>query len=195
MQKYYTGIGSRETPPEIKEVMTAIGFKLAAEGWTLRSGGAYGADQAFEEGWWDWFLKQPAGSLAEPRAEIFIPWNGFEDRYHGGAAGGHIVMKDKTLLEEADDIASVIHPAWNARKPDGSPVLSKGMKTLHSRNCFQVLGQDLMTPSKFVVCYGIPQGRSVKGGTRTACELALNNNIQVFNLYLDEDRERINKWL
>lgn len=46
----YAGIGSRETPRSILDLMTAIARKLEALGYTLRSGGATGADTAFEEG-------------------------------------------------------------------------------------------------------------------------------------------------
>ena len=48
--KWYTGVGSRETPSDILEVMESVGYALASQGWTLRSGGAVGADQAFERG-------------------------------------------------------------------------------------------------------------------------------------------------
>lgn len=48
--RYYTGVGSRSTPRDIQDIMTALAKKLQAEGWTLRSGGADGADAAFERG-------------------------------------------------------------------------------------------------------------------------------------------------
>jgi len=48
--KYFAGIGSRATPPRVLDVMTAIARKLKGLEWTLRSGGAGGADQAFEAG-------------------------------------------------------------------------------------------------------------------------------------------------
>lgn len=47
---YYCGIGSRSTPPEILEEMRKIGRYFAKKGLILRSGGAKGADSAFEEG-------------------------------------------------------------------------------------------------------------------------------------------------
>lgn len=48
--KYYAGIGSRNTPKDILELMTKVAAKLEKAGWTLRSGGAVGADKAFEKG-------------------------------------------------------------------------------------------------------------------------------------------------
>lgn len=47
---YYTGVGSRDTPPPVLELMTRIALRLAHDGYTLRSGGAFGADLAFEQG-------------------------------------------------------------------------------------------------------------------------------------------------
>jgi hypothetical protein len=48
--KFYTGVGSRNTPTEILTLMTAIAHKLYAMNYILRSGGAAGADTAFELG-------------------------------------------------------------------------------------------------------------------------------------------------
>lgn len=46
---FYTGIGSRETPQEIQNLMFKIAQKLDSK-YILRSGGADGADLAFEKG-------------------------------------------------------------------------------------------------------------------------------------------------
>ena len=46
--KYYTGIGSRKTPQSILSVMIKLAIKLEAEGWTVRTGDAQGADNAFK---------------------------------------------------------------------------------------------------------------------------------------------------
>ena len=50
MAKYYCGIGSRQTPGEILEIMLLVSIKLRSQKWILRSGGADGADKAFETG-------------------------------------------------------------------------------------------------------------------------------------------------
>jgi len=47
---YYAGIGSRKTPKETLEFMTRFARILDGKGYTLRSGGAEGADQAFAHG-------------------------------------------------------------------------------------------------------------------------------------------------
>lgn len=48
--KTYAGIGSRETPEPVLNQMNRIAVWLQLEGFTLRSGGAVGADTAFESG-------------------------------------------------------------------------------------------------------------------------------------------------
>lgn len=48
--KYYTGVGSRKTPKKILDLMTEIALTLNSKGYCLRSGGAKGADEAFESG-------------------------------------------------------------------------------------------------------------------------------------------------
>lgn len=50
MNPFYAGIGSRETPQPILDMMTAIAQRKRSDGCILRSGGAKGADKAFEAG-------------------------------------------------------------------------------------------------------------------------------------------------
>jgi hypothetical protein len=154
MSKFYTGVGSRSTPPYILEIMTRLARKLAIEGWTLRSGGALGADTAFENG---------VTSVNAPK-EIFLASDA-----------------NKAALE----MASIIHPAWHK--------CSDYVRKLHARNCFQVLGRDLRSPSSFLVCWTL-NGADI-GGTRTAIVLARNHNIEVINLGLAEQLNRITQYI
>lgn len=145
---FYTGVGSRETPPEVCDRMTRAARYLADRGMTLRSGAAEGADQAFEAG---------AGAK-----EIYLPWRAFQSH-------------KSTLYrqsEEAMELAAKFHPAWDALK---MPV-----KRLMSRNVYQVLGLDLETPSRFVICWTKDGGAS--GGTGQAIRVAQAYNIPVLNL-------------
>jgi len=48
--KFYTGVGSRKTPNVILKLMSEIATKLSGLDYMLRSGGAGGADSAFENG-------------------------------------------------------------------------------------------------------------------------------------------------
>ena len=48
--RLYAGVGSRETPHDVLKLMRRIAYHLAKQNWILRSGGAKGADSAFEAG-------------------------------------------------------------------------------------------------------------------------------------------------
>ncbi len=61
---------------------------------------------------------------------------------------------------------------------------------LQARNCYQILGEDLKTPSLFVVCW-----HTGSGGTTQAVRLARKHNIPVFNLYVDKDKTDLKKFL
>ena len=64
---YFAGIGSRQTPQSVQDLMVGIGRYLADRSWILRSGGAVGADMAFESGC----------DEVHGRKEIFLPWKGY----------------------------------------------------------------------------------------------------------------------
>lgn len=173
---HYTGVGSRETPDKILEVMCDLASKLAENGWTLRSGGAQGADAAFQEG-----CERAGGGK-----EIFVPWDGFQDLSHDPDNGFYII-RDHSVINKAESIVSKIHPAWDR--------LKRGAKALHTRNAFQVLGATLDTPSKMLVCYSEVVGSSISGGTRTAWELAKISGVACVNLFITEELERVNRYL
>ena len=46
----YAGIGSRQTPPNVQNIMRQVAKELEKKGYKLRSGHAKGADLAFEQG-------------------------------------------------------------------------------------------------------------------------------------------------
>lgn len=173
--RIYTGVGSRETPGAILDVMQAAAYKLAAGGWTLRSGAAEGADQAFEAGC----------DRANGKKEIFIAWDGFCGRRQG--------HNGVVRLRECDEVgayalAAQVHPAWDK--------LKRGGQGLHARNCYQVLGANLSAPSKFLMAYAtLDKHGEPKGGTRTAIKLAEKWGVQVINLYIEEDLQRVEEWI
>lgn len=130
--KYYSGVGSRETPPHVCSAMTAIATFLEDDGYVLRSGGAAAADSAFENG-----VKNPDNKM------IFLPesgWRGNDSPYFG-------------ICDRAIQMALEIHPAPDKLKDFG--------RAAHGRNCYQVLGRNFDEPSEFVLCWtpdAIPTG-------------------------------------
>lgn len=77
---FYTGVGSRKTPLEIRAIMQAIAEKMAWMGYTLRSGGAVGADTAFESGAGDRKRIFRANEATTPAMEIAARYHKAWDR-------------------------------------------------------------------------------------------------------------------
>ena len=155
----YAGIGSRSTPDHVLQTMRKIAHRLSELGYTLLSGGAAGADSAFEEGCFG-------------EKEIYLPWPGFRH-----LQGRHCVMLPSA---EAYRVAEAIHPAWKR--------LNDTAQALMARNSHQVLGTDLRSPVDFVVCW-TPDGCESEatrtrntGGTGQAIALADRWGIPVVNL-------------
>lgn len=155
LKEYYTGIGSRSTPLIILDIFEKLGYIFAKSNLILRSGGADGADSAFELGC----------NVFKGNKEIYLPWKNFNNNN----------SKLYNIPNEAFIIAKKIHPNWNN--------LKDSVKKLHARNICQILGYDLKSPSKFVICW-TPEGKAI-GGTATAINTAKIYGIPVFNLGLD----------
>lgn len=120
----YAGIGSRITPSDICLKMFTAAQTLEKLGFTLRSGGAPGADTAFEMG-----VKDP------DMKEIYLPWPGFNDN-------------QSTLNEVYNDamrFTAPYHPNWYG--------LTKPVQKLMARNAYQVMGYSLKEPALFVLCW------------------------------------------
>lgn len=77
--KIYTGIGSRSTPNDVLRLMTRTASRLEQLGWFLRSGGAKGADTAFELGTKTkevYYAKDGDNTMLQSIASKFHPkWN------------------------------------------------------------------------------------------------------------------------
>ncbi|QEP29823.1 DprA-like DNA recombination-mediator protein [Sinorhizobium phage ort11] len=156
--KAYAGIGSRKTPQPILDMMTNAATWLQDAGWILRSGGAHGADTAFENG--------------TKEKEIYIPWGTFNNRKHGFNGAIDINKLEEKDLAAALQITKQYHPAWEN--------CAHYAQMLHTRNVFQMFGRDFKNPSKFVLCW-TKDGKG-GGGTGQAIRIAKGNNIPVFDL-------------
>ena len=176
-----TGIGSRETPPADMRLLTTIARKAEERGMRGRSGGAGGADLAFEKGFTD------------PRnIDVILPWKSFlpkgmtiqdvnaflgRDRVRHGP--GAPVMLEGPYIQRARDMAEKYHPAWDK--------CSDGAKSLHSRNMPQVLGLQLDRPTDVVIAWTV-DGKAT-GGTGQAIRVAEDLGVPVANLKNADERK------
>lgn len=148
----YAGIGSRRTPESVLKDMELIGEILAGKDCILRSGGAEGADQAFERGC----------DKVKGKKEIYLPWFGFNNE------DGIVPKMTDSLME----FSAKYHPNWDN--------LSQGAKKLMARNACQVFGITGDQPVDFIICW-TPNGE-ITGGTGQALRIAKDFGIPVFNL-------------
>ncbi len=160
MSKIYAGIGSRKTPTDTLILMENFAIRLAERGYTLRSGGAKGADKTFERGC----------DIAVKESCICHP-----------EGGGTVISKEIFYADdataEAMTHASYHHPAWLK--------CSEYARKLHGRNSMIVLGKDLDAPVDFIVCW--TPGGKLEGGTAQALRIAADQNIKIYNLFKEAD--------
>jgi hypothetical protein len=169
----YGGVGARKTPVPMLRLMSRIATFLDAAGWTLSSGGAEGADEAFDH--------------VVTRAEIFLPWPGFAETNHRAnplPVGPGITIYERPTMKAAR-IASQFHPKWHD--------LRQSVQRLMARNTHEILGRDCETPVSMVVTW-TPDGSTgittdATGGTGQALRIAYDRRIPIFNLALKDHRE------
>jgi hypothetical protein len=151
--KYYAGIGSRKTPIEVLQIMTKIAEILEKElGFILRSGGADGADSAFEMG-------------AEKK-EVYLPWKGFNSN-------------DSNLYDCYSDfhkdIAKQFHPRWESLSQGAKKLMIRNSAQIYGLN-----KDNVNNWSKFIICW-TADGKA-SGGTGQAIRIAEYEGIPVLNL-------------
>jgi hypothetical protein len=149
----YAGIGARDTPKEMLDKIEIISANLSPYKFTLRSGGARGADTAFEK-------------YAE-RKEIYLPWNGFNNKWSDNKDIFRIPVNYRS-----QELVETYHPAPNKLKPSA--------RLMMARNNHQVLGKDLNSPSLFILCW-TKDAKDI-GGTSQAIRIARDHKIPVYNL-------------
>ncbi len=129
----YAGVGSRNTPEITKKIMTLISRILEICGCLFRSGGADGADHAFEQ-----------GICIEENKEIYIIKKGYKGS----------ISPFFNILPEAYEIAERFHPVWDRLKPY--------TKSLLARTSHVIFGENLNKPVKFIIAW-TQNGRIVGG--------------------------------
>lgn len=157
----YAGIGSRETPPNILNIMTKCAIILAHDGYICSTGAAIGADQAFANG----------SNIANGTAYLHLPWKSYEEEWVNSLTGDNILY----ILSRGDSAAynSVedYHPSYEKIKE------KSGILALHARN-YNIL----MKPEKvkFIICW--TKNAGYIGGTAQALRIADDFDIPVYNL-------------
>lgn len=156
MEKYYAGVGSRETPKKVLDKMTYLASVFRKAGYVLNSGGANGADSAFEDG-------------ALDQKQIFLPWNGYNGR----------TAKYK-IYDEAYEIASKLHPNWERLKDPVRCLMARNVMQVLGRNLKLPIDFLICWTPDACTCHA--ERTSETGGTGLAISVADKYNVPIFNL-------------
>lgn len=112
--RYYAGIGSRETPPYVQKLMTEIAAVLEQRNFVLRSGGANGADKAFEN-----------GVVNKQEAEIYVPWPGFNGIKNGKVMPAAIAKEAEAIINLHSPVDREITMAIVQNRPVDRALVTK----------------------------------------------------------------------
>ena len=163
--KSYAGIGSRQTPKQIIEMMKIIAILLAHDSHVCSTGACQGADQAFAEG----------ALMAGGPVQLHIPWKSYEQAWRAKLKGNirTCILNDSDV--EAYNSVSMFHPAFEK--------LSPSVKALHARN------YNILKNSSFIVCW-TENGQPI-GGTGQAIRIATYFHLPIYNLGHKETLENM----
>ena len=171
----YAGVGSRRTPPEILDAMSDIAQTLGDAGTALSTGGADGADKAFETG----------ALRTDAPITVHTPWPGYNGYRPGRDPETDIDIvhpKPAATIEGRSyaELAREHHPYWNR--------CSRGARALFVRNVSILAGalddDGGILPVRAVIAYtpnGLPVGREA-GGTGHTLRTAASLEIPCINL-------------
>lgn len=164
--KYFTGIGSRETPDYALLTLKRLTQFLVSKKYRLRSGHAEGADRVCEAG-------------AQGYADIYLPWSDFGIKPYKKDKG--MVVRGKSIIPNMKKFPKHLKVIKLICKKMGKyfDSLPSGMQKLLFRNVFQVLGHNpkRAIKSKIVICY-----HENSGGTLYAVKIARKYKIPVLNV-------------
>jgi len=148
-KQFIACVGARSTPPEILRWMEKMGAELVRRGFSIISGNASGADQAWVRG----------GNDVDPaKVKLCLPWRSFEAQaIHPGNV---VAVLDELQSSEKVSyfhLAAKYHPAWDQ--------LMLGARKLHARNAM------IVEPAQELVGY-VDHSRPGGGGAGMAFRLA-----------------------
>lgn len=132
--------------------MTQMATILDRKGYTLRSGGADGADSAFERG--------------ASKKEIYLPWKRFNNN------GSDLY---DCYNESHRKIAEKFHPRWKFLKQGAKKMMVRNSAQIYGLNC-----SNPKERSKFVICW-TSDGKA-SGGTGQAIRVAESEDIPILNI-------------
>lgn len=181
----WTGVGSRIVPTIIADYQAMVGGMMAELGGQLRTGDAFGSDENFLRGYNEAIFNMSY----MPPAEVYYTRLANRRGLVHDPARGYFEAEQYESFEKAKRIAEKARGSFQNLKDWGI--------ALHTRNVYQVLGTELDKRSWLCILYAEPAGKKgrVKGGTNTALQVAKRFNVPTVNIYTEEVRWALKRWL
>tara|TARA_B100000749_G_C18441502_1_gene472372 strand:+ start:2009 stop:2653 length:645 start_codon:yes stop_codon:yes gene_type:complete len=188
--KIYAGIGMRDQYPakvrmDVEQVMYESAYAFAFMGYKCRSGRAENSDKRFEQGTLDAIRDGATGSL-----ESFLPSSYFNGMRADGKQYFDATKLPPEVLAKQRELVERFHPKGTQLKGFTYNAMA--------RNGNQVLGPDMLSPSRFILCAAknskFDKNGEIydcKGGTGQAVRVAYHYKIPVFNLLHPPHLERM----
>lgn len=154
-KQIYAGIGARETPDHILNIMHRYAACVASK-YICNTGACKGADQAFATGALD----------GDGEVQLFIPWSTYEQYWIARHKFSNVTVYDPNIHIEATASVVKYHPA--------ATNLSSAVTALHARNYL------ILNNVSWVVCW--TAGGAIVGGTGQALRMCYDKDIPVWNL-------------
>jgi hypothetical protein len=191
----YAGVGARQTPPDVQELLRRAAAYLAGLGWMCRSGGAPGAATACEAGALQGLRAGAPGGLT-----VYLPWPTFERgqrayRALGARGEGLRVAVLGEPRPAAFALAARHLPDWTRLALDD--------RALHARTVHLILGPGLAAPAAFVLCWTADGALGTRaapvtdatGDSGPALRLAAARGIPVLNVARPDHLARVERRL
>jgi len=170
----YAGIGSRETPQKVLDLMTEAAKYLEGIGYTLNTGKTFTAKPSSDPKYQAQYEERLAFSKKH-NGKVGLDEEGADRAFSLGATKKNLFGVDKPVGQREMAVMQEIHPNPSA--------LKEGAKKLMARNTNQVFGENLDTPVDFVLFYAQEtKGIRPEGGTGQAVEMARRKGIPTINM-------------
>jgi hypothetical protein len=159
----YTAAGNRKAPGAALALCHVVGRELAARGLTLRTSDELGVDCAFADGHHETWLNGKNVRLA------------FVTKAGTNPHAAHDLAGERPTRLALDLAAQVLGGATWLKIRESS-------RWVHGLAVERLLGRDLLTPSRFLLCWSQTVDPAAQHGTRVLARVARERNIPVLNL-------------
>lgn len=158
----------------IKGLITKLGYL----GFTLRTSGSLGIESIAVASYLN-LMQQ--GVLSPSRLKICRPYVKYTNCVPYKQC---YVTINNSNYEQCSELVKTVTPYWRG--------IGNQSKYMHSKNALVIFGEQLNTPSTFLIVYDEPDANEVvKGFSSSAIGLAKNHKIPVFNFASDDVTQTI----